>query len=422
MKNFLYPYQREAVGKMKNGCILNGGVGSGKSRTGLYFYFKTYGGKITDDEYVKMKDPADLYIITTAMKRDSLEWDGELANYSMSTKPEANAYSNKIIIDSWNNIKKYADVKNAFFIFDEQRVIGYGAWTKAFLTIAKSNKWIMLSATPGDTWTDYIPVFIANGFYKNKTDFIRHHVIYSPFTKYPKVDKYVNTGRLIKERKAVLVPMRYKQPTVTHDEYIVCNYDKQMYDYVRMKRWDIYNEKPVKNASGLCYVWRRICNEDYDRSVKVQEIVKQHPKVIIFYNFDYEREILLHLCYPEGTVVAERSGHKHDKVPDGDKWVYLVQYGAGSEAWNSTATDTIIFYSQNYSYRINKQASGRINRVNTPFSDLYYYHLVSKSKIDRDIYATIKRKKNFNAKAYVESQGIIFEKEDKDGRRDDVAV
>lgn len=40
----LYDYQREALGRMKNGCILCGGVGSGKSRTGLAYYYLHEGG------------------------------------------------------------------------------------------------------------------------------------------------------------------------------------------------------------------------------------------------------------------------------------------------------------------------------------------------------------------------------------------
>ncbi len=174
----LYDYQLEAVKNMKNGCILCGGVGSGKSITSLVYYYSQQGGQIGAGKYIPMKKPKDLYIITTARKRDTLEWEGELSPFLLSTHEEINFYKNKVVVDSWNNIGKYENVSNAFFIFDEQRVVGYGAWTKAFLKIAKSNKWILLSATPGDTWQDYIPVFIANGFYKNKSQFVRDHIVY----------------------------------------------------------------------------------------------------------------------------------------------------------------------------------------------------------------------------------------------------
>ena len=164
----LRDYQLDAVRRMKNGCILCGGVGSGKSRTALAYYYLCEDGEIGTDEYVPMGDPPkDLYIITTARKRDTCEWEGELSPFLLSPNHEVNLYSNKVVIDSWNNIQKYAEVQNAFFIFDEQRVVGTGAWVKAFLRITKANRWILLSATPGDTWQDYIPVFIANGFYKN---------------------------------------------------------------------------------------------------------------------------------------------------------------------------------------------------------------------------------------------------------------
>ena len=162
-----------------------------------------------------------------------MEWEGELANFCMSSNPNNNKlYSNKIVVDSWNNIKKYVDVKNAFFIFDEQRVVGSGAWVKAFLKITKSNNWVLLSATAGDTWSDYIPVFIANGFYKNRSEFIQQHVIYSRFTKYPQIDRYINTGRLIRLRKKILIDMDFKRQTIAHHNDIYVTYDVTKYKSV----------------------------------------------------------------------------------------------------------------------------------------------------------------------------------------------
>ena len=381
---------------MFNGCILNGGVGSGKSRTGLYYYFTKQGGTV-QPKYSPMKNPKDLYIITTAMKRDKLEWEGELANFLMTTDPEKNAiHGNKIIIDSWNNIKKYADVKGSFFIFDEDRVTGNGVWVKTFLKIAKSNEWIILSATPGDTWSDYIPVFIANGFYKNKTEFIREHVIYSRFSKYPKIDRYVGIGRLMRLRDKILINMDFTRHTVPHHEDIYCEYDIPMYREAMRTRWDPFRNEPIQQASSLCYVLRRIVNTDISRQIRLIEIFEKHPKMIVFYNFDYELDILKGLYYGDRVEIAEWNGHKHQEIPKGDSWVYLVQYTAGAEGWNSIRTDTIVFYSQNYSYKIMQQASGRIDRLNTPYRDLYYYHFKSRSSIDLAISRALKEKKKFN--------------------------
>lgn len=403
MGSKLYDHQKKAIEQMKNGCILCGGVGSGKSRTALAYYFKHEGGEFGGDEYVPMKDPPrDLYIITTARKRDTLEWEGELAPFLLSTHPEVSLYSNKVVIDSWNNIQKYSNVYGAFFIFDEQRVVGSGAWVKAFLKIAKRNKWILLSATPGDTWQDYIPVFVANGFYKNKTEFIREHVVYSRFTKYPKIDRYINTGRLIRLRNDILVDMDFERKTRSHHEDIFVKYDISKYKDVGRTRWNPYTNKPIVNASELCYTWRKIVNTDESRIVALLEIIEKHPKAIIFYNFDYELELLKDVLGAyDGIKVAEWNGHKHQPVPDGKSWVYLVQYTAGAEGWNCIKTDTIIFYSQNYSYKIMQQSAGRIDRLNTPFRDLYYYHLKSRSGIDLAISRSLKDKKNFNESRYV---------------------
>lgn len=397
----LYDHQEKAVKQMKNGCILCGGVGSGKSRTALAYYYLHEGGELGGDEYVPMSDPPrDLYIITTARKRDTLEWDGELSPFLMSTHPETNLYSNTIVIDSWNNIQKYSNVHGAFFIFDEQRVVGSGAWVKAFLKIARRNKWILLSATPGDTWSDYIPVFVANGFYKNKTEFIQRHVVYSRFSKFPKVDRYLETGRLIRMRNSILVDMEFHRDTTSHHEDIYVNYDILTYKETIKNRWDPYEGKPIKNASRLCYLLRKIVNSDDSRIVALMELLEKNPRAIIFYNFDYELDILKNLVYGDGVKVAEWNGHVHQPVPDGKKWVYLVQYTAGAEGWNCIKTDTIIFYSQNYSYKIMEQSAGRINRLNTPYKDLYYYHLKTRSGIDLAISKALKEKKQFNERKF----------------------
>ena len=324
-----------------------------------------------------------------------------MAPFLLSTQPEANYYKNTVVVDSWNNIGKYKEIKDAFFIFDEQRVVGYGAWTKAFLKIAKANNWILLSATPGDTWQDYIPVFIANGFYRNKTDFVNQHVVYDWRSRYPKIDRYLNTGRLIRLRNSILVDMDFDRKTVAHHEDIPTSYNIANYRDVTRKRWNIWEDRPIETASEVCLALRRVVNSDESRSVAVLELMEDHPKAIIFYNFDYELDILKSLGYPEGTEIAEWNGHKHQEIPTGDKWVYLVQYTAGCEGWNCITTDTIIFYSQNYSYKVMVQAAGRIDRLTTPYTDLHYYHLKSFSGIDLAISKALKAKKNFNEGKFI---------------------
>ena len=388
---FLYPYQYDAVKSMHNGCILNGGVGSGKSRTSLYYFWSKNGGDM--DPYREPSVNQQLVIITTAMKRDTHEWEHELSLFGEG-KIDA-------IIDSWNNIKKYTDIKGAFFIFDEQRVVGYGAWTKAFLKITKANEWILLSATPGDTWSDYIPVFIANGFYKNKTDFSNQHIIWNRQCTFPKIDRYVDTGILLRQRESLLVDMNFKRPTVAHHIDVECSYDKAQYKTAMKERWDPFKNEPIQQAAGLCYVLRRIVNEDESRQMALLELAEKHPRMIIFYNFDYELDILKGLYYGENVCISEWNGHAHEPIPTSKSWIYLVQYTAGCEGWNCIKTDTIVFYSQNYSYKVLAQAAGRIDRLNTPYTDLYYYHLKTRSGIDLAISKALNEKKQFNETRWV---------------------
>lgn len=398
----LRDYQQQAVEKMHNGCILCGDVGSGKSRTSLAYYFKEQGGDIYSEDYTPMKEPRDLYIITTARKRDTFEWESELAPFLLSSDEELNYYNNKVVIDSWNNVYKYIDRYGAFFIFDEQRVVGGGSWVKAFLKIAVKNRWILLSATPGDRWTDYIPVFVANGFYKNKTEFRTRHIVYNQYiTKYPKIDHYVDVGTLHRHRAEILVRMKDQRTTKRHHRVILTGYDVDNYNMILKDRWNIYDEEPIKEASKMCHLLRRVCNEDPSRIVELTKLIEDNNKTIIFYNFNYELDLIKATLDNMMVPYAEWNGQKHEPIPTGDNWAYLVQYTAGAEGWNCIETNVLILYSQNYSYRTTHQAEGRIDRINTPFRDLYFYTLRSSSSIDLAIARDLQNKGTFNEKAFI---------------------
>ena len=393
-------HQLKAVRKMKNGCILCGGVGSGKSRTALAYYYIQMGGDIEhldnplDDLAVK-----DLYVITTAKKRNDKEWESEMIPFLLSPNEELTPYSNNVVIDSWNNVQKYKDVKGAFFIFDEDRVTGSGAWVNAFLKIVKENDWVILSATPGDKYEDYIPVFIANGFFKNRTEFNDKHLVYrwNPHGKFPEVKGYLGIGRLNRLRNCILVDMPFDRPTVQHHEDVWCEYDLVGYKDICKNRWNKEKGKPIENASEFCYCLRKLVNTDQSREIRLLELFEKHPRIIIFYNLDCELERLRELCNGNGIPYAEWNGHYHQAIPAAENsWIYLVQYNSGAEGWNSVLTDTIIFWSQTYSYKTLVQAAGRIDRMNTPYKDLYYYHFKSKSGIDLAISKALKQKKKFN--------------------------
>ena len=403
----LKQHQREAVNKLQNGNILCGGTGTGKSLTALAYYItKVCGGRINSPDqvpYISIFEPVDLYIITTARKRDEMDWEKEMVNFLLYP-PNPN-WNINVTIDSWNNIGKYTNVKNAFFIFDEQRVVGKGEWVKSFYRITLKNQWILLSATPGDNWEDYIPVFIANGFYRTRTEFMQRHAVFNQYTKYPKVDKYIETRRLERLRSEILVLMHYDKKTHPHRNYISVEYNRPQFKRIWKERWNIYEEEPIKNISELCYTMRRSVNSDPSRLQAISKIIKDgHNKVIIFYNFDYELEILRKYAADNNFIFAEWNGHQHDMVPVGDQWLYLVQYTAGAEGWNCITTNTIIFYSLNYSYKITVQSEGRVDRLNTPYSDLYYYYLISNSPIDLGIRKALQQKKKFNEKSFIKSK------------------
>jgi hypothetical protein len=376
----LMPHQKKAVDQLSNGKILYGGVGTGKSLTALAYYLKA-------------ESPKDIYIITTAKKRDSLEWERDAAKLGIGPRVGATV-AGRLIIDSWNNIGKYIGIENAFFIFDEQRLVGSGAWVKSFLKIAKSNAWILLTATPGDTWLDYIPVFVANGLYKNATQFKREHVIYAHYVSFPKVLRYIGEGTLEKYRNMLLVEMPYIKHTTRNIQNVLVTYDQQKYNEIVNNRWNIFEERPIKDVSELFRTMRKLVNSDQSRVEALTDLLKKHPKIIVFYNFDYELEILRTFHWI--TKVAEWNGHKKEPIPDNDSWIYLVQYVAGAEGWNCIETDCMVFWSLSYSWKNFEQAQGRIDRLNSPFTELYYYTFTSNSQIDKAVKKALGDKKIFN--------------------------
>jgi hypothetical protein len=383
----LAEHQQTALGKLEDGNILWGGVGSGKSRVGMAYY------KMTETN-------EDLYVITTAKKRDSNDWVTEGTRFGVGTARDA-TFAGVLTVDSWNNLEKYVDVEGQFFIFDEQRLVGNGAWVKAFLKIAKKNRWIMLSATPGDNWLDYIPVFIANGFYRNRTEFKHEHVIYAPFSKYAKVERYVNVQRLVRQRNKILVHMPYPMETVRHPITKWCEYDEIMMARVSHGRWNVFEDKPIRDIADMFQQMRKVTNSDPSRLKAVWEILEKHPRLIIFYNFDYELAILRSLKESEiDFTFSEYNGHKHEPIPDTEKWIYVVQYIAGAESWDCITTNAVCFWSLTYSYKLWEQAHGRIDRMNTNYTDLYYYTLRSQAAIDWAIWRSLKSKKNFQTKHF----------------------
>lgn len=383
MKFELYQHQKEAVKKLSSGSLLYGKVGSGKTLTALTFYKKQYSDK-------------SLIVITTAKKRDSNDWLAEADMLDM----------HHLVVDSWNNIKRYSDIKNSFFIFDEQRVIGNGTWTKSFLKIAKHNKWILLSGTPGDTWMDYMPLFIANGFYRNKTDFIEQHVEYERYTKFPKVKAIHNSKKLSDNLDRVMVQMKFRRKVIRRKHYIDTNYPIDVVKNVKDTRFNPYTNKPIRTPSEYTQVMRRLVAESDDRKEKTKELILALDKVILFYNYNYERDILLDMLNSVDINYGEYSGHKHDPLPKGKQWVYLVQYTAGAEGWNCTETDRMIFYSPNYSYRIVEQCEGRIDRLNSLYSELHYYYCRSDSSIDKAVFRALATKRRFNEKNWGKEEGV----------------
>ena len=254
-----------------------------------------------------------LYIITTAKKRDDEDWEREAALVGIK----------EVKVDSWNNIKKYSKISGGMFIFDEQRLVGSGVWVRSFYKIAKKNKWVLLSATPADTWMDLIPVFVANGFYKNRTHFIGTHVRYAPYVTFPKITGFLDLPRLKANRSKIFVLMPSKKHTRPHIHKITVDYNVDLVKFVLKNSWNPFKNEPIEHLSAETAICRRIINIAPSRIMKLLEIQEIAERLIIFYNLNFELDIL-RTWFRWRTTVAEWNGWQHDPIPKNDNWVYLV--------------------------------------------------------------------------------------------------
>lgn len=400
------PEQIQAVRQLQNGSILAGGVGSGKTLTSLAWYLTSVcnaalfkkGGSLAKK---KVKGSPTLYVITTAKKRDSLEWEEEAARLGLSTDSDCSFTGSAIVVDSWNNIGKYSDREHAVFFFDEQRASGSGRWVKEFLKITRKNTWLLLSATPGDVWMDYLPVFMAHGFFRTRTEFMEDHVIFDRFAKYPKVKRYIGEAKLQRLRRSILVEMPVERHTTRERETVYCDYDRDLYKWVVKNRMDPWTEEPLRDAGGVCRILRKVVSDNDWRSEQAKRILSSNERVIVFYNYNYELDRILAVSESLGLPTAQWNGHRHDAIPAEPRWVYICQYTSAAEGWNCTSTDTVLFWSLNYSWRVTEQCEGRIDRLNTPYSRLKYYFLESHSSIDEAVRRSLSSKKVFNERAFV---------------------
>lgn len=374
----LYAHQLDAVKRLHSGAVLAGKVGSGKTLAALQYYKEVYSKTL------------ELIVITTAKKRNDGDWVTEAGLLDLEEPT----------VDSWNNIDSYVN-RRGFFIFDEQHASGSGKWAKKFIKIAKANKWIMLSATPGDRWIDYIPVFIANGMVKDKTTFNNEYVVYNPNTPFPQILYYRNTFELEGMRKAILVVMPDKRDTQRHRKNVITEYDRFLYDEVQKTRFNPFIKKPIKNKSEYTQIMRKLVSTSPARIFEFGDLVTRFDRSIVFYNYDYELDIITRVLKEKGINIFTYNGKHHDPSPTDGTWCYVVQYSA-AEAWNNISTNRMIFYSPNYSYKVVEQCEGRIDRINTSFKNLYYYTLVSDAPIDKAVIKANKEKKVFNAAIWSE--------------------
>lgn len=376
-------YQKRAINQMHNGCILCGGVGAGKSLTSLGYIDKVY-------------PSGTVYIITPARKRNTGEWFDDIRKNDMD--------ETRFVVDSWNNLSKYKDVKDAFFLFDEQKVSGKGTWAKSLIRIAKSNQWILLSATPGDTYDDYATVLIANGFVRNRTTWYDEYCVTKSQPFFHIVD-HKNKDVIDMMIRRIFIKMDYQSDKKRIERVIPI----QARSAGEEKEILMTHKAPGAQmpfttfAAAIAYV-RMNCYDKSKKTEALRKIIEKHKKIIVFYNFLSEKLEIERAAIDANVTINFYNGQRHDPIPDTDEWVYGVQYNSGAEAWNCITTNAMVFYSPNYSYKTMEQAHGRIDRVNSPYECLYYYMLLNELNIDNKVMNALSSKKDFNEKMLEEER------------------
>lgn len=402
----LYAFQKKAITELqqpdKHICIA--GCGAGKGSIALH--------------WLKTTNKKKWLFITTASKRDSKDVENEMVMWF--GKESLSSYSLEVIswaalakwtITNWNSLEDYA------FVFDEVACAKAGVSSnrgRAFIQIAKQTDcWTGYTATPGDRWEDFQAYFVAAGYVKNKTAFMREFCQVQTFKGYPEIVGYYDEHILKAYWKRLTVcpdtqAMLDELPAEQHKTY----HFKPSPTYKRFLKERLDEDGNfIDTVMGYCHYCRRLCLTAEKLQWVSDYLSGLGTNAVFFYNYIAEGEELEKVAkkaLPKGAKVWRIDGKHHD-IPTADtigKYdIVLAQYASGSESLNLQFMNHMVFVSPNYSYTTSIQARGRIKRIGQK-QNMFFWYLVCDGTIETDVYACLRGKSDFAEDVWTLNKGL----------------
>ncbi|MBL0992197.1 MAG: DEAD/DEAH box helicase [Escherichia coli] len=421
----LFDYQKEAIENFESKPLNLSDVGTGKSYMSIGSYVKSECSK--------------LLIICLAPKVNDFVEDSEIFNLNVTAlnkgtkkNKELLSESNLVAISfesSWRltELNKWVD-KDTFIIIDESHKVSVSKSkvTKFVMGLSKRAKYNYLcTATPvsnGKLENWYPQLFISNVFRKPKKEFEQLFVIKQMrqmgSMRFMQITGYRNEHLL--EQMIDEASVKYKRDKgYLPEDYVYKTKKPAMYNKLKKSRLykddndlrveldnssKLFNSLRQVSHGFLNGISKQVSKEPFERLDAILE-THNNERVVIFYNYKWEAEMLKQLLDKLKRPYGEYNGSVKDLKPfkNNDNGVVLAQYKSASTGINDfVISNVMVFNSMPLSSTEYLQAKGRTDRHGQDKTPLYY-HIVPDTPIEKKIFSVVTNGKDFTNEMIEES-------------------
>lgn len=300
-------------------------------------------------------------------------------------------------------------LKNFTLILDESQYIKNETSERAkFILNLNSDNVILLSGTPtGGKYEELWTQLRLLGWNISKKAFYNHYTItemidVGGFT-IPVVVGYKNVDRLkekLKSHGAVFMKSDEVFDLPDQIEQLVLVENIREYTRFKKDRVITINEETLVGDTALTKLLylrqlSSIYNSNKHEAFK-DLISSTEDRVVVFYNFKKEFEILKGICEvlekPVSYINGDGTDLKNYEVKNNT--VTLVQYQAGATGINLQRANKVIYHSLPLSSELWMQSKKRIHRIGQSRTCFYYY-LITKNSIEEKILDVLKERQDF---------------------------
>ncbi|WP_368076685.1 SNF2-related protein [Clostridium tyrobutyricum] len=169
----------------------------------------------------------------------------------------------------------------------------------------------------------------------------------------------------------------------------------------------INNTELVGDTSLTKMLYLRQLSSQYNKNKvnQLKDILEStEDRIIIFYNFNKELEIIKKLCEKLDKPISIINGAVKDldNFNQYNNSITLVQYQAGAMGHNLQKSNKIIYFSLPLQSELFEQSKKRIHRIGQE-KTCFYWYLITQNSIEEQIYQTLKERRDYTNKLFEES-------------------